>query len=118
MTTLTAPRSMPSLTRRRPSERRRGRDLEPYRVLLVDDVREERELLAEWLEQTALFVVVGEASDGPHGVEMASQLQPDLVTLDMSMPGGDGIAATCRIRDLPRYTRAARGSPRPASARQ
>src|ERR1700733_9839464 len=68
-----------------------------YRALLVDDVQEERELLGAWLEQSTRFVLVGEASNGRRGVEMAKQLHPDLVTLDMSMPGGDGIAALRRI---------------------
>jgi PAS domain S-box-containing protein len=97
MSALTLTPPAPSLARRRPPEKRRRAEVEPFRVVLVDDVREDRELLGEWLEESALFVVVGEASDGPRGVEMASQLQPDLVTLDMSMPGGDGIAALRNI---------------------
>jgi PAS domain S-box-containing protein len=64
-----------------------------YRVLIVDDVEEERELLRARLEDTRRFVVVGEAEDGPRGVAMTSELRPDLVTLDMSMPGGNGFAA-------------------------
>jgi PAS domain S-box-containing protein len=70
----------------------------PYRVLLVDDVQEERELLGTWLEETSRFVVVGEARDGPRGVVLAGELLPDLVTLDMSMPGGDGYAALRKIQ--------------------
>ena len=66
-------------------------------MLLVDDIQEERELLGAWLERTAQFVVVGEACDGPTGVHLATQLHPDLVTLDMSMPGGDGMAALRQI---------------------
>jgi PAS domain S-box-containing protein len=68
-------------------------ELPTYRVLLVDDAEDERELLKTWLEQSSRFVVVGEACDGPRGVELANKLKPDLVTLDMSMPGGDGVAA-------------------------
>jgi PAS domain S-box-containing protein len=66
----------------------------PYRVLIVDDYQEDRELLKEWLEETSHFVVIGEAPDGPRGVALAAQLRPDLVTLDMSMPGGFGEAVT------------------------
>ena len=74
----------------------------PYRVLLVDDVQEERQLLGAWLEQTSRFVIVGEAGDGPRGVAMAGELRPDLVTLDMSMPGGNGFAALRQIlTDVP-----------------
>ncbi len=105
MSTLTLTPPVPSLARRRQSERRRSAEAEPFRVVLVDDVREDRELLGEWLEETALFVVVGQACDGPRGVEMASQLQPDLVTLDMSMPGGDGIAALRHILVACPYTK-------------
>jgi PAS domain S-box-containing protein len=72
----------------------------PYRVLLIDDAQEDRELLAMWLERTSRFAVVGEAEDGPRGVAMAADLRPDLVTLDMSMPGGDGITALRQIRAL------------------
>jgi DNA-binding NarL/FixJ family response regulator len=68
-----------------------------FRVLLVDDYQPERELLWRWLEETGHFAVVGEACDGPSGIAMARTLQPDLVTLDMSMPGGDGIAALRHI---------------------
>jgi PAS domain S-box-containing protein len=82
-----------------PDHRDHGPRPQPtYRVLLVDDVQEERELLGAWLEQSTRFVVIGEASNGPRGVELAKRLHPNLVTLDMSMPGGDGIAALRRIR--------------------
>jgi DNA-binding NarL/FixJ family response regulator len=67
------------------------------RVLLVDDSQPERELLKTWLEDSGRCVVVGEACDGPSGVTMADALQPDLVTLDMSMPGGDGITSLRQI---------------------
>lgn len=73
------------------------KEMSLYRVVVVDDVPEERELLGAWLEQSARFVIVGEAGDGPTGVAMAAQLRPDLVTLDMSMPGGDGLTALRQI---------------------
>ncbi len=107
MTTLTLTPPKTTAVRQQKLDHRRLGEAQPYRVLLVDDVREERELLREWLEQTALFVVVGEARDGPGGVEMASQLQPDLVTLDVSMPGGDGIAALRHILLNCPYTKVA-----------
>ena len=69
-------------------------EVPPYRVLIVDDYQDDRELLKEWLEETSHFVVIGEAPDGPRGVALAAQLRPDLVTLDMSMPGGFGEAVT------------------------
>ena len=69
----------------------------PYRVLLVDDVRAERELLGILLEESARFVVAGEAADGVRGVEMARAVQPDLVVLDISMPGMNGVDALTKI---------------------
>ena len=69
-----------------------------YRVLLVDDIQEERDLLGLCLEETSRFVVVGQAGDGPRGAALVAELRPDLVTLDMSMPGGDGITALREMR--------------------
>jgi DNA-binding NarL/FixJ family response regulator len=68
-----------------------------YRVLLIDAARPDRELLRTWLEETSRFMVVGEAGDGPRGVALAAELRPDLVTLDMSMPEGDGIRTLIQI---------------------
>ena len=70
----------------------------PWRVLLVDDARPERELLGVWLHETRRFVVAGEADDGARGVALAEDLQPDLVVLDMSMPGIDGIEALRQVQ--------------------
>ena len=64
-----------------------------FRVVIVDDIQQDRELLGFWLAETGRFRIVGEAQDGPAGVALAADLHPDLVTLDMSMPGGDGIVA-------------------------
>jgi len=83
-----------------PATRAENRDastVSRYRVLVVDDARPDRELLRTWLEATSRFVVVGEAGDGPRGVALAAELRPDLVTLDMSMPEGDGIRALKQI---------------------
>jgi diguanylate cyclase (GGDEF)-like protein/PAS domain S-box-containing protein len=70
----------------------------PCRVLLVDDARPERELLGIWLHETHRFVVAGEADDGARGLALAAQLQPDLVVLDVSMPGIDGIQALREVQ--------------------
>lgn len=67
------------------------------RVLLVDDHRLVREGLRRTLEDAG-FEVVGEASDGAQGLEMAERLRPHVVLMDVSMPVVDGITATRRMR--------------------
>jgi DNA-binding NarL/FixJ family response regulator len=66
------------------------------RILLVDDHRLLRETLRRNLEGFD-FDVVGEASDGPSALTMALDLRPDLILMDVSMAGGDGISATRSI---------------------
>jgi DNA-binding NarL/FixJ family response regulator len=67
------------------------------RILVVDDHPLTRDALAGLLEQHG-FCVVGEAEDGEQAVESARRLLPDLVLLDLSMPGLDGLAALPRLR--------------------
>jgi DNA-binding NarL/FixJ family response regulator len=68
------------------------------RILLVDDHPLTRSALAGLLQQHG-FDVVGEAADGESAIARASELQPDLVLLDLSMPGLDGLAALPRLRE-------------------
>jgi DNA-binding NarL/FixJ family response regulator len=68
------------------------------RILLVDDHPLTRSALAGLLVQHG-FDVVGEASDGEEAVERAGDLRPDLVLLDLSMPGVDGLTALPRLRE-------------------
>jgi DNA-binding NarL/FixJ family response regulator len=68
------------------------------RVLLVDDHPLTRSALAGLLTQHG-FDVVGEAEDGEAAVGRATELQPDLILLDLSMPGVDGLTALPRLRD-------------------
>ena len=67
------------------------------RVLLVDDHRLVREGLRRTLEDAG-FEVVGEAENGADGLELAEQLRPHVVLMDVSMPVVDGITATRRMR--------------------
>jgi DNA-binding NarL/FixJ family response regulator len=67
------------------------------RILLVDDHPLTRSALAGLLTQHG-FEVVGEASDGEEAIEAATGLQPDLILLDLSMPGLDGLSALPRLR--------------------
>jgi DNA-binding NarL/FixJ family response regulator len=67
------------------------------RILLVDDHPLTRDALASLLGQGG-FDVVGEAPDGAEALELAARLQPDLVLLDLSMPGLDGLSALPGLR--------------------
>ena len=66
------------------------------RVLIAEDEALIRLDLKEMLEEEG-YAVVGEAGDGETAVTMAEQLRPDLVILDVKMPGLDGLAAAERI---------------------
>jgi DNA-binding NarL/FixJ family response regulator len=67
------------------------------RVLLVDDQHLVREGLRTLLERAQDITVVGEADSGRVGVERAVRERPDVVLMDIRMPGGDGLEATRRI---------------------
>ena len=68
------------------------------RVLIADDHSVVREGLRRFLDRDPELTVVGEASDGAEAVELARQLHPDVVLMDLLMPVMDGIAATSAIR--------------------
>jgi CheY-like chemotaxis protein len=67
-------------------------------VLVVDDADDLRMLLRSRMEGRRGLTVVGEAADGLAAVELASELQPDLVMLDLAMPRMDGLEALPLIR--------------------
>ena len=75
-------------------------DLMRLRVLIADDVAPTRRFLRAVLEHCRQFDVVGEADDGNVSIELAEDLQPDLVLLDLSMPGVDGASALRGIRNV------------------
>jgi DNA-binding NarL/FixJ family response regulator len=64
------------------------------RILLVDDQKILCEMMQSWLEQERDLQVVGNASDGESAIAFVETLQPDIVLLDIEMPGMDGITAT------------------------
>jgi DNA-binding NarL/FixJ family response regulator len=67
------------------------------RVLIVDDHAIVRTGLAQLLGTTEDLRLVGEAGDGSRAVNLAAELRPDVVLMDLSMPGVDGVTATARI---------------------
>jgi len=71
---------------------------EIIKVLIVDDHQVVRQGLRTFLELHEDINVVGEAENGISAVEMVSQLQPDVVLMDLVMPNMDGITATQKIR--------------------
>jgi DNA-binding NarL/FixJ family response regulator len=72
---------------------------ETVRILIVDDHQIVREGLRTLLGEVADVEVVGEAGDGRQALEQARRLQPDVVLMDLVMPGMNGIEALTRIRE-------------------
>ncbi len=75
----------------------RQRYKEKIKVLLVDDHRMVREGLRKIVDDEADIVVIGEASNGEEALQMVRRYAPDVVLMDVSMPGMDGIEATRMI---------------------
>src|SRR5687767_7867850 len=69
----------------------------PYRVLLVDDHKIMREGVRTLLERSTDFQVAAEAGNGPDAVQICRRVNPDLVLMDIGLPGMNGIEATTEI---------------------
>ncbi len=74
-------------------------EMPAIRVLLVDDHAVVRKGLRALLDREAGIEVAGEAEDGEHAVRSAERLRPDIVLMDLEMPGIGGVEATRRIVD-------------------
>ncbi len=75
-----------------------------HRILIVDDAAFMRMMIKDILTKNG-FEVVGEANDGAQAVEKYKDLNPDLVTMDITMPEMDGITA---LREIKKYDAAAK----------
>lgn len=69
------------------------------RILVVDDQRTVQKIIENYLDSEDDLKVVGFANDGKSAIEKAEELQPDVVLMDIEMPGMDGLSATKIIAD-------------------
>jgi NarL family two-component system response regulator LiaR len=69
-------------------------------ILIVDDHEVVRNGMRSYLETLPDFTVVGEAASGEEAIEMVSELIPDIVLMDLIMPGMDGIETTRRVKQI------------------
>ena len=69
------------------------------RILIVDDAAFMRMMIKDILSKNG-FEIVGEAADGAQAVEKYKEMQPDLVTMDITMPEMDGITALKEIKKV------------------
>ena len=79
--------------------------MQPLRLLLVDDHALFREGLISLLSYQDDFIVVGEAEDAESALDQARALEPDIVLMDIELPGEDGVVVTRRLKmEMPTVT--------------
>jgi DNA-binding NarL/FixJ family response regulator len=74
--------------------------MNPLRIVLVEDHAVVREALKSLIDAQPNMTIVGEAGDGPTAVNLCANLQPDLVLMDVGLPGMNGAEATRRMRQV------------------
>ncbi len=72
--------------------------IRPVRMLLVDDSASVRHELAHLLDLSGMVHIIGEAADGLEAVRLAADLSPEVVLMDLEMPGLDGFDTTRQIK--------------------
>jgi DNA-binding NarL/FixJ family response regulator len=72
--------------------------MQPVKVLIVDDSVTIRAMLEQVLGREHDFVLVGSAADAETALQMIHQFHPDVVTIDIAMPGKDGLALLDAVR--------------------
>jgi len=75
-------------------------DMSLIRVLIVDDFEPWRRFISSELQKQSNLQAIGEVSDGLEAVQLAKELQPDLILLDIGLPTIDGIEVARRIREV------------------
>lgn len=76
---------------------------EKIRVLIVDDVADTRENIRKLLQFESDVEVVGAARSGKEGIQLAKDLDPDVVLMDINMPDVDGYSLTSQIKSTPGF---------------
>lgn len=79
--------------------------MEAITVMLIDDHRVVRQGLRDFLELQGDIEIVGEAASGEEGVQLARELLPDVILMDLVMSGIDGVEATRRVKAVSPSTR-------------
>jgi len=74
--------------------------MEKITILIADDHKMARQALVFVVTTDERFLVIAECESGEEAVEKSGELQPDVVLMDISLPGLDGIEATARISEL------------------
>ena len=82
------------------SHQRRTTDMDAIKIFIVDDHTLLREAWRMALAAETCFTVVGEAGNGEDAVEMVPKLRPDVVTMDINLPGINGIEATRQVKKM------------------